>query len=122
MGGLAGRVREYVRLNGISYTARRAVEKFRDQYLREYDRLYRRVRATPAELEQQRHRAWKETPLISILVPVYNTNPRMLRNWRIPSWRRPIPTGRRFCWTAPAPSPKRRPCFGRLPGWMGASA
>ena len=28
MGGLAGRVREYVRLNGISYTARRAVEKF----------------------------------------------------------------------------------------------
>lgn len=79
MGGLAGRVREYVRLNGISYTARRAVEKFRDQYLREYDRLYRRVRATPADLEQQRHRAWKETPLISILVPVYNTNPRMLR-------------------------------------------
>lgn len=79
MGGLAGRVREYVRLNGISYTARRAMEKFRDQYLREYDRLYRRVRATPADLEQQRHRAWKETPLISILVPVYNTNPRMLR-------------------------------------------
>ena len=37
MGGLAGRVREYVRLNGISYTARRAVEKFRDQYLRTWN-------------------------------------------------------------------------------------
>ena len=79
MGGLIGRVRDYVQLNGISYTLRRAGEKFRDQYLREYDRLYRRVRATPADLEEQRQRAWKETPLVSILVPVYNTNPRMLR-------------------------------------------
>ena len=36
MGGLAGRIREYVRLNGAGYTARRAVEKFRDQVLGEY--------------------------------------------------------------------------------------
>lgn len=79
MGGLAGRIREYVRLNGAGYTARRAVEKFRDQVLGEYNRLYRRVRATPADLELQRRRIWKETPLISILVPVYNTDPRMLR-------------------------------------------
>ena len=43
---LVKRVADYVRLNGAGYTLRRAVEKFRDQYLREYDRLYRRVRAT----------------------------------------------------------------------------
>lgn len=79
MGGLVGRVRDYVRLNGVRYTLRRAVEKFRDQYLREYDRLYRRVRATEADFQEQRRRAWRETPLISILVPVYNTDPGMLR-------------------------------------------
>lgn len=76
---LVKRVADYVRLNGAGYTLRRAVEKFRDQYLREYDRLYRRVRATEEDLEKQRGRVWQEKPLISILVPVYNTDARMLR-------------------------------------------
>ncbi len=79
MGGLAKRVAAYVRLNGVRYTLRRGVEKFRDQQLREYDRLYRRVRATEEDLAQQRQRHWRQQPLISILVPVYNTDPRMLR-------------------------------------------
>ena len=42
MGGLAKRVRAYVRLNGVGYTLRRGMEKVRDRGLREYDRLYRR--------------------------------------------------------------------------------
>ena len=79
MGGLAKRVRAYVRLNGVGYTLRRGVEKVRDRGLREYDRLYRRERAGEAELAQQRERKWQAAPLVSILVPVYNTDPAMLR-------------------------------------------
>ena len=78
MGGLAKRVRAYVRLNGVGYTLRRGVEKVRDRGLREYDRLYRRERAGEAELAQQRERKWQAAPLVSILVPVYNTDPAML--------------------------------------------
>ena len=48
MGGLAKRVRAYVRLNGVGYTLRRGMEKVRDRGLREYDRLYRRERAEVA--------------------------------------------------------------------------
>ena len=79
MGGLAKRVRAYVRLNGVGYTLRRSMEKVRDRGLREYDRLYRRERAGEAELAQQRERKWQAAPLVSILVPVYNTDPAMLR-------------------------------------------
>lgn len=79
MGGLAKRVWAYVRLNGVGYTLRRGVEKVRDRGLREYDRLYRRERAGEAELAQQRERKWQAAPLVSILVPVYNTDPAMLR-------------------------------------------
>ena len=79
MGGLAKRVRAYVRLNGVGYTLRRGMEKVRDRGLREYDRLYRRERAGEAELAQQRERKWRAAPLVSILVPVYNTDPAMLR-------------------------------------------
>lgn len=122
MGGLAGRVREYVRLNGISYTARRAVEKFRDQYLREYDRLYRRVRATPADLEQQRHRAWKETPLISILVPVYNTNPRMLRELADSFLAQTYPHWEAVLLDGASTKPETAAMLREIAGWMGASA
>ena len=79
MGGVAKRVRAYVRLNGVGYTLRRGMEKVRDRGLREYDRLYRRERAGEAELAQQRERKWQAAPLVSILVPVYNTDPAMLR-------------------------------------------
>lgn len=108
MGGLAKRVRAYVRLNGVGYTLRRGMEKVRDRGLREYDRLYRRERAGEAELAQQRERKWQAAPLVSILVPVYNTDPAMLRRPRSPSAHRPTPIGRPSCWTAQAQN--RRPC------------
>lgn len=77
MPGLLQRVTDYIRRYGASYTLRHAAEKYADLLLHRYDRVWQRIRPDGAELARQR-----STPvsagLISVLVPVYNTDPAML--------------------------------------------
>lgn len=72
------RVCDYIRRYGASYTLRHAAEKYADRFFRRYEKVWRQIRPDEAELSRQR-----TTPiaagLISILVPVYNTDPAMLR-------------------------------------------
>ena len=70
-------LRAYLRDHGLRYTLRRSAEKAAQRLLGLGDRVWRRRFPSPEELEEQR----KNPPaagLISVAVPVYNTDPAML--------------------------------------------
>ncbi len=71
------RIEEYVERHGVEYTLRRLMQKALQRFLGIYDRKRKRERCTPEELERQQ----KNQPaagLISVVVPIYNTDPQML--------------------------------------------
>ena len=71
------RIREYRRNRGTAYTLKRLGQKAAQQLLGTYDLRRRRELTPAAELEAQR----KDQPdagLISVVIPVYNTDPDML--------------------------------------------
>ena len=71
------RIRDYHQSHGTAYTLKRLGQKAAQQLLGTYDRRWRRERASAAELEEQRANP-PEAGLISVVTPVYNTDPRML--------------------------------------------
>lgn len=78
MTGLVRRVRAYVKHHGLVYTLQRCGEKAAERVFRFYDRTWRQLAPTQAELDAQRAHPI-DAGLISVVVPVYNTNPVMLR-------------------------------------------
>lgn len=76
--GKIERIREYMGSHGAGYTLRRLWEKGSQRYLGTYDRKRKQVLCPPEELERQRKNP-PEAGTISVVVPVYNTDPRMLR-------------------------------------------
>lgn len=66
-----------MRAHGVGYTLRRSLEKLGDRAFHPYDKAWKRMRATPDALEQQRQHPL-EAGLISIVIPVYNTRPEFL--------------------------------------------
>lgn len=75
--GAFARIREYLKGHGAAYTLRRLVQIFRQRYLGTYDRRREKESASDAELAEQRTHQ-PEAGTISIVVPVYNTEPDML--------------------------------------------
>ena len=71
------RIREYRDSHGTAYTLKRLGQKAAQQLLGTYDRRYLREKATEEELRAQRENP-PATGLISIVTPVYNTDPGML--------------------------------------------
>ena len=71
------RVREYLDSHGASYTLKRLGQKGAQQILGTYDRRRRRELAAPEELRFQRENQ-PPAGLISVVVPVWNTDPAML--------------------------------------------
>ena len=71
------RIREYRESNGTAYTLKRLGQKAAQQLLGTYDRRYLREKATPEELRFQRENP-PAAGLISMVIPVYNTDPGML--------------------------------------------
>jgi len=71
------RIREYQQSHGTGYTLRRLGQKAAQKYFRTYERRRQRELCTEEELERQR-REQPDAGLISVVVPVYNTDPRML--------------------------------------------
>ena len=70
--------KDYLRVHGPGYTLRRSGEKAVQRIFGTYDRIWRRQQPSPQELEEQR----KHPPaagLISIVIPIYNTAPALLR-------------------------------------------
>ena len=76
--GLVRRARAYVKHHGLVYTLQRCGEKAAERVFRFYDRTWRQLAPTQAELDAQRAHPI-DAGLISVVVPVYNTNPEMLR-------------------------------------------
>ncbi len=76
--GAIGRIREYMQGHGARYTLRRLGEIGSQRILGTYDRERKKALTPPEELENQR-RNQPACGLISVVVPVYNTDPRMLR-------------------------------------------
>ena len=72
------RIREYRESHGTAYTLKRLGQKAAEQLLGTYDRRRKREQATPAELRAQRENQ-PDAGLISLVIPVYNTDPDMLR-------------------------------------------
>ena len=72
------RIRVYRESHGTAYTLKRLGQKAAQQLLGTYDRRWKRERATAAELQAQRENQ-PDAGLISLVVPVYNTDPGMLR-------------------------------------------
>ncbi len=72
------RIREYRQSHGTSYTLRRLGQKAVQRFLGTYERRRRKEQATEAELARQRENQ-PDAGLISLVIPVYNTDPRMLR-------------------------------------------
>ena len=73
------RIREYLRGHGTGYTLRRLGQIGRQRLLGTYDRIRAKEAATPEELENQRRNP-PACGLISVVVPIYNTDPAMLRD------------------------------------------
>ena len=71
------RIREYLEGHGTSYTLKRLGQKGVQQLFGTYERRRRREMATPEELRAQRENP-PEAGLISVVIPVYNTDPGML--------------------------------------------
>ena len=72
------RIKEYRESHGTKYTLKRLEQKAVERIFGTYDRKRDREKLSPAELEAQRHQN-PEAGLISIVVPIYNTDPRMLK-------------------------------------------
>jgi len=72
-----GRIREYRESHGTVYTLQRLGQKAAQQLLGTYDRRWLREKATEEELRRQRENP-PDAGLISIITPVYNTDPGML--------------------------------------------
>ena len=75
--GAFARIREYLKGHGAGYTLHRLWQVFRQRYLGTYDRRREKEAATDTELAEQRAHQ-PEAGTISIIVPVYNTDPDML--------------------------------------------
>ena len=73
----AARIREYRQTHGAAYTLHRCAQILRERWGGAYDRRRRQEQPSEAELERQR-REQPEAGLISVVAPVYNTDPRML--------------------------------------------
>ena len=68
-----------LRRNGLLYSCVRLAEKAKEKYLKEYDKLWQKLKPTEQELERQRQEPIEGVGRISILIPVYNTRPEFLR-------------------------------------------
>ena len=71
------RIREYLQSHGAAYTARRLGQKAAQQLLGTYERRRKRETASAEELRAQRENQ-PDAGLISVVIPVYNTDPGML--------------------------------------------
>ena len=71
------RILDYRRTHGTAYTLRRLSQKASQQWLGSFDRRWKREQATEEELEKQRTNQ-PDAGLISVVIPVYNTDPGML--------------------------------------------
>ena len=78
MTGLVRRALEYVEHHGVVYTLKRCGEKAAEKVFRFYDRTWRKMAPMPEELQAQRQSP-PDAGLISVVMPVYNTDPAMLR-------------------------------------------
>ncbi len=75
---IISRLKDYAAGHGVAYTLRRSGQKTVQVLFGTYDRRWRKERPDEAELARQRENQ-PEGGLISVLVPVYNTAPGMLR-------------------------------------------
>ena len=71
------RIQEYLQSHGASYTLKRLGQKAAQQFLGTYEQRRKQEMATPEELRTQRENQ-PDAGLISVVVPVYNTDPGML--------------------------------------------
>ena len=71
------RIQEYLQSHGASYTLKRLGQKAAQQFLGTYERRRKQEIATPEELRTQRENQ-PDAGLISVVIPVYNTDPCML--------------------------------------------
>ena len=71
------RIRDYRQSHGTAYTLKRLGQKAAQQLLGTYDRRWKRERASAEELKAQRENQ-PAAGLISVVIPVYNTDPKML--------------------------------------------
>ena len=71
------RIREYRQSHGTAYTLKRLGQKAGEQLLGTYNRRWKRERVPEAELAVQRNNP-PDSGLISVVIPVYNTDPKML--------------------------------------------
>lgn len=69
------RAASYICRHGVMHTLRRTVEKAGDKLLQRYERIWRHDRADEATLAYQRSHPVEGVGRISIVVPVYNTDP-----------------------------------------------
>ena len=74
----SARIREYMQNHGARYTLHRLSQIGRQRLLGSYDRRRARELTPPEELQKQRENQ-PAGPRISVVVPIYNTDPRMLR-------------------------------------------
>ncbi|MBQ6399823.1 MAG: glycosyltransferase [Clostridia bacterium] len=72
------RIREYRESHGTRYTLTRLGQKTRERVFGTYDRKFRREAPTPETLRAQRQNP-PPAGLISVIIPVFNTDPGMLR-------------------------------------------
>ena len=72
------RIREYRESHGTSYTLKRLGQKAVQRIFGTYERKRTRESLTPAELDAQRQHN-PEAGLISLVIPIYNTDPKMLK-------------------------------------------
>ena len=71
------RIQDYRQNHGTAYTFRRLGQKAAQQLLGTYDFRRRKEAAADSELEEQRKNQ-PDAGLISVVIPVYNTDPGML--------------------------------------------
>ena len=71
-------LREYRRIHGTAYTVRRSLDKAVQRVFGTYHRQWKLQRPTEAELARQRANP-PAAGLISLVIPVYNTRPSLLR-------------------------------------------
>lgn len=71
------RVQEYLQIHGAAYTLKRLEQKAAQQLLGTYERRRKREQASAEELRAQQENQ-PAAGLISVVIPVYNTDPGML--------------------------------------------
>ena len=78
MPGLVGRVQSYLQTYGLKWTIRRGREKAGERFFGTCDRLWQRLAPDEEELSRQRANP-PEAGRFSLLIPVYNPRPVLLR-------------------------------------------